>query len=56
MPLMARRVLILSRRKEKNMSEKINRDKGGRKRKVVTGTVQRIKRGAKAVGAGRVAW
>ncbi len=54
MPLMARRVLILSRRKEKNMSEKINRDKGGRKRKVVTGTVQRIKRGAKAVGSGRV--
>ena len=36
------------------MSEKINRDKGGRRRKVVSGTVQRIKRGAKAQGVGRV--
>lgn len=36
------------------MSEKINRNTGGRRRKVVTGTVSRIKRGPKATGVGRV--
>jgi hypothetical protein len=36
------------------MSEKINRNRGGRKRKVVSGTVRQIRRGVRAQGVGRV--
>jgi hypothetical protein len=36
------------------MSEKLNRNEGGRKTKMVKGNVSRIRRGSRRLGTGRV--